>query len=41
MRALRIEDAVGIARDGEVDKGMLEVKPIDTEPPESGEAKPR
>jgi len=38
---LRIEDTVGITRDGGVDKGMLEVKPIDTEPLGSGEAKPR
>lgn len=38
MRALRIEDAVGIARNGEA---TSEAKPTDTGPLESGEAKPR
>lgn len=40
MRALRIEDAVGIARGGDVGKATSESKP-DTEPLESGESKPR
>lgn len=41
IRALRIEDAVGIARDGDVGDTTHEAKTTAAEPLESGEAKPR